>query len=91
MSLESDRVMEGKVVIEIEGTTKGSRRKIDLKEITIDKPIDLSFKVKNFSRTEYNFMLPSNFRAERVFIQLRPGRKNDPVIDKVYDWPIITN
>jgi len=79
------------MAIEIEGTSNELKRKIDMKEITIDKPIDLSFKVKSFSRVEYNFVLPPNFYAERVFIQLRPSRKNDPVIDKVYDWPIVTN
>ena len=88
---KSNKVMEGKMAIEIEGTSNELKHNIDLKEITIDKLIDLSFKVKSFSRIEYNFVLPSNFYAERVFIQLRPNRKNDPVVDKVYDWPIVTH
>ena len=88
---KSSQVTEGKIAIEIEGTSNELLRRIDLKELAIDKPLDLSFKVKSFSRTEYYFALPPNFYPERVFIQLRPSRKNDPVVDKVYDWSIVTN
>ncbi len=84
---KSAKVIEGRLDIAIEGLQNRERIKLDLSGLSLDEKIDLTFTLKSFRMVEYRFELPPEFLAEKVQVRILSGSRNEPAMDKVYDWP----
>ena len=82
-----DAPAEGKMNISIEGIQAGATRNVNLKEITLDGAVDLTFKFRNFRRFESNLAFPEGFSPQRVFVELQPSDEKETKISRVFDWP----
>jgi hypothetical protein len=82
----NDRIIEGNLVIEIDGYQNNRKQKLNMGKLLIDDNVDLSFELKSFKRVEYLFELPGDFQAERVLVQVNPKNTKDNSINKIYDW-----
>lgn len=78
---------EGSISVSIEGLQNGAVRTMDLKDITLDQSLDLTFKFRNFKRFEFNLAFPDGFSPQRVHVGLEPKDKKQSKINKVFDWP----
>ena len=83
----TDAVAEGDMEISIEGIASGATTVLKLVDVTLDKALDMTFKVRNFKRFESNIQLPDGFSPQRVFVNLQPKDKKQSKIRKVFDWP----
>ncbi|HEY7839935.1 MAG TPA: DUF6776 family protein [Gammaproteobacteria bacterium] len=84
---DSDKDTEGTISVTIEGIQSGATRHVNLRELTLDESLDLTFKFRNFKRVESNFGLPPGFSAQRVFVELQPRDQKQSKIRKAFDWP----
>lgn len=84
---DSDKDTEGAISVTVEGIQQGATRHINLKELTLDESLNLTFKFRNFKRVESNFSLPSGFSPQRVFVELQPRDQKQSKIRKAFDWP----
>lgn len=84
---DADIPAEGVMRVQIEGIQAGSTRILDLRQVTLDEPLDLTFKFRNFKRFESNVAFPPDFSPQRVFVELEPKGKMESNIKKVFDWP----
>ena len=79
------------MTITIEGLENGEPTHLDLRKITLDEGLDLSFKFRNFKRFESDLELPAKFIPRRVLVQLQPKGVKQSTIKKVFDWPESTS
>lgn len=82
-----DSVAEGMMDVSIEGIQDGGAHFLNLKDVTLDQTIDLTFNFRNFKRFESNLALPAGFAPQRVFVELQPKDKKQSKIKKIFDWP----
>ncbi|MBI2969563.1 MAG: hypothetical protein HYY36_02340 [Gammaproteobacteria bacterium] len=85
--VNTDAVAEGVMRIRIEGIQEGNTRFLDLRDVTLDSGLDLTFKFRNFKRFESNLAFPADFSPQRVFVELQPKGQKEANIKKVFDWP----
>jgi hypothetical protein len=78
---------EGTIDVSIEGLQNGKVRYLELKDISLDQSLDLSFKFSNFKRFEFNLAFPTGFTPQRVHVVLQPRNKKQSKITRVFDWP----
>ena len=83
----SQSAARGTISVTIEGIQSGATRHVNLRELTLDESLDLTFKFRNFKRVESNFGLPPGFSAQRVFVELQPRDQKQSKIRKAFDWP----
>jgi len=81
-----DRVIEGKVDIRFEGIMNGRMTTLDIRDMSQDSVMDLSFKFRNFKRFEGNINIPEGFMPQRVIVDLHPKEKRLSRITKVFNW-----
>ncbi len=81
-----DRVIEGKVDISFEGVKNGKMTVINIRDMTLNSAMDLSFKFRNFKRFEGNISIPEGFEPHRVIVDLQPREKKMSKIKKVFNW-----
>jgi len=84
---KNDKVAEGDVDVSLEGMQNGKRRILNLREVSEEQPIDLTFKFRHFKRFEGRLTLPDGFEPRRVVVQLQLGGKDKSKIEKVFEWP----
>ena len=84
----SGSVVEGVMDIAIEGQLDGLSKRLTLPALSPGEVLDLRYNVRNFERFESNIVLPPDFKAQRVFVELKPKSKKQPAIRKVFDWPV---
>lgn len=82
-----DAETEGRMDISLEGIQSGATRHVNLKDVTLDAGVDLTFKFRNFKRFESNLALPAGFSPQRVFVELQPRDEKQSKIKRVFDWP----
>lgn len=82
-----DAETEGRMDISLEGIQAGATRHVNLKDVTLDAAVDLTFKFRNFKRFESNLALPAGFSPQRVFVELQPRDEKQSKIKRVFDWP----
>lgn len=85
------KIAEGNMSVTIEGETNGKPSNLDLRDITLDEELDLSFKFRNFKRFESDLVLPGEFIPRRVLVQLKPKGVKQSNIKRVFDWPESTS
>ena len=85
---KGDKVAEGTIDVTIEGRLKdgGALHKFDLKDLSIDDSLNMTFKFKNFKRIESNLILPPGFDPLRVLVQIQPRGDNQAAISKVFGF-----
>ena len=86
--VRNDRVLQGKLDINIEGIQNNRKQKLNMRNILIDESADLSFELKSFRRVEYAFEIPHEFVANRVLVKVTMRNTREPPMNKVYDWPL---
>ncbi len=84
---KTDKMIEGVITVALEGIQDGVRRRLDLSEISLDRNMVYDFKFRSFQRFENDFILPENFKPQRVFVTLSPDDGEDTGFEKVFDWP----
>lgn len=85
------RIAEGNMTVTIEGVKNGEPSNLNLKDITLDQGLDLSFKFRNFKRFESDLELPAEFVPRRVLVKLQPRGVKQATIKRVFDWPESTS
>ena len=85
------KVATGTLEISVEGVSGGNSKHLDLQDISLEDPLDLSFSIRNFSRFETDLELPDGFTPRRVSVYIQPGGEKQSKIKRVFDWPEITS
>jgi uncharacterized protein YdiU (UPF0061 family) len=85
---KGDKVAEGTLDVTIEGRLKDGKtpRKYDLKDLSIDNSLNMTFRFKNFKQFVSNLTLPPGFDPLRVMVQIHPRGSNQATISKVFEW-----
>ena len=84
---KTDTMTEGVLDVALEGIQKNSAKHLSLSEITIDEGLTYDFRFRSFQRFENNFVLPENFKPQRVFVNLLIKGKEKSRLEKIFDWP----
>jgi hypothetical protein len=79
-------VVEGNMAIFVVGRLDGEEQQLKIEDIATGEAIDLSYKLRSFKRFETRLVLPDDFLAERVIVELKPKQKNQVMIREVFDW-----
>lgn len=77
---------EGRMSIFVVGMQNENEAQLELKDIAIGEALDLSYKLRSFKRFETRLLLPEDFTADRVVIELKPKRKKQAMIREAFDW-----
>ncbi|MDE2089071.1 MAG: hypothetical protein KGJ12_03505 [Gammaproteobacteria bacterium] len=85
--LKDRAIVRGFVTLEIEGTQRGSPRKLTLSDITTPSMKQISFSFKYFQDLEGNIQLPQGFTAKNVVVHVLTRGKHPVTIEKSYPWP----
>ena len=85
---KSDKVLKGRLIIDIEGTAGGGKQRLAVDKLAIGEAANLAFELKNFKRMEYEFELPPEFSAERVLVQVSTTDRGAPGMTRIFDWPL---
>lgn len=76
--------------VALEGIQDDATRRLDLREITLDKNLVYDFRFRSFQRFENSFILPENFEPQRVFVNLSIKDEKESRFEKIFDWPVVT-
>ena len=83
----TDKMVEGKMEVVIEGIQDSAIKRLSLTAVSLDENRDYSIRLRNFQRFENNFILPENFKPQRVFVTLSPDDPDESGFEKIFDWP----
>ena len=81
-------VAEGTLLVSFEGNQRGTAKTLGLKEVTLDRGLDLAFKFRNFKTFDTDFTLPEGFTPQRVIVQLQSHDEKQAKIKKIFEWPV---
>lgn len=82
--IKNKYITKGNVKIVIEGVHGVEPRKLLLTEVSASKSKSLPFKFKYFQSFEGDILLPEDFIASRVKLNIKSNRTN---IEKIIKWP----
>ena len=85
---KSVKVAEGTVDVTLEGEQDGKPDLLKLRDVALDKNLDLSFTFRNFKKFECDLMLPENFTPIRVKVIFTPKNKSGDKVKKTFDWSV---
>lgn len=77
---------EGSMAIFVVGRENDEEKQLKIEDIVVGEALDLSYKLRSFKRFETKLVLPDEFLAERVIVELKPKQKNQVMIREVFDW-----
>ena len=80
-------MVEGEIEIVLEGILDSATKQLPLSAVSLDKNRDYNVRFRNFQRFENNFILPENFKPQRVFVTLSPDDPDQTGFEKIFDWP----
>ena len=83
---KDDIVAEGSIEILLEGIQAGTARELNIADVVLDAPLDLSFKFRNFKRVEGNMVLPEGFTPHRVNVRLQPKDAKLSNVKRIFNW-----
>lgn len=81
------KMVEGRMEVVIEGIQDSAIKRLSLSAVSLDENRDYSIRLRNFQRFENNFILPENFKPQRVFVTLSPDEPDESGFEKIFDWP----
>ena len=81
------KMVEGEIEIVLEGILDSATKQLPLSAVSLDKNRDYNVRFRNFQRFENNFILPENFKPQRVFVTLSPDDPDQTGFEKIFDWP----
>ena len=84
----SDKLVEGVIDVVLEGILDNVVKRLSLNEISLDENQIYTIRFRNFQRYENNFILPVNFKPQRVFVTLSINDRKEPGFEKAFDWPV---
>ena len=83
---KGNRVLRGVAEVTLEGTRHGAEQVVNLRDISLDKKLDLRYKFRHFQRFESSFLLPERFEPQRVAVNLLSRNKKNSRLRKMFDW-----
>lgn len=83
---KDDIVVEGTIEILLEGMQAGAARELNIADVVLNAPLDLSFKFRNFKRVEGNMVLPEGFTPRRVNVRLQPKDAKLSNVKRIFNW-----
>ncbi|MCB1741648.1 MAG: hypothetical protein KDK91_14840 [Gammaproteobacteria bacterium] len=84
--MRSDKVIEGKVSIEILGNLAGVPRRLSMSELTPSGRDGVSFRVRHFQRVSQRLVLPQGFTAQDLTVQIKTVGAKPTVLENTYAW-----
>jgi hypothetical protein len=85
----NDRLIEGVIHLNIEGTQDGTERTLPLIQITQPEIKWLTFRFRYFQHFEGKIQLPVNFSPESVEVRVLPKGKRAPSpLEQTFEWPV---
>ena len=83
-----DKVFEGVLDVVVEGTQDSAVKQFPLNEISLSRNQNYSISFRNFQLIENNFVLPENFRPQKILVTLSMDDQDEPGFERVFDWPV---
>ena len=84
---EGNAVIRGVADVSLEGEqADGEAQIVNLRDISLNKKLDLSYRFRHFQRFESNFLLPDDFEPQRVSVNLLRRNKRDLKLNRVFEW-----
>ena len=84
----TDKMIEGVVDVVLEGILDSALKRLSLTDLSLDENQIYSIRFRNFQRFENNFILPENFKPQRVFVTLSISDRKNLGFEKVFDWSV---
>lgn len=89
--LKNDTVTRGSVHLLIEGVQNGRQKELSLADVTEKAIKELTYQFKYFQNIDGELVLPANYVAQRVTVQVLPGGRVQDKIEETFDWPAEEN
>ena len=87
-----DKMLEGFLDVVLEGIESSSdAMRLPLNEISLNRNPAYSVRFRNFQRIENNFILPENFRPQKIFVTVTIDDEEGSGFEKIFDWPLTEN
>lgn len=81
------RLLEGRVSVSIKGMQDGKQRDIGINELATGDELPLRFKFSNFKYISGDILLPDDFVADNVQIQVYSGKKKEKLLmTRIFNW-----
>lgn len=87
-ALRSGRRISGTVELRVAGERGGESAVMDLGELTVDGPKQLSFSFRYFQNLEAALRLPSDFAPRSVTVRVRPKGKGTEPVEASFEWEL---
>lgn len=85
-SVRHDRRIGGKVVLQLDGTQSGAKRRYSLDELAVGGTQSLLFSFKYFEEFSGEFRLPQGFAPATVTVALEPSVAGAPKVEDQFEW-----
>ena len=85
---KSVKVAQGTVDVTLEGEQNGKPGFLKLRDVALDKNLDLSLTFRNFKKFECDLMLPESFTPIRVKVVFTPKDTTRATVKKTFDWSV---
>lgn len=87
----TEKVFEGMLDVFVEGLQDNAVTRLPLNEISLNRNQNRSVRFRNFQRIENNFILPENFRPQRILVSVSMDNEDDAGFEDIFDWPLTEN
>ena len=81
-----EETTSGTLGVTIDGERAGIGASLGLASLTADKIKQLPYSFRYFTNVEQLITLPTDFKAERVTIEIRPAQKSTPPYRQTFVW-----
>lgn len=85
-SSQNKRVAKGKINVTIDGKQDGVLRRIEVLDIDAATGDALTYSFKYFQRLNGAFELPSNFKPQKILVEVEPKSNSKRPIQLSYSW-----
>ncbi|MFO7277658.1 MAG: hypothetical protein DIU56_011525 [Pseudomonadota bacterium] len=87
-SVRPDDTVSGTIGLRVDGETDGRAHSLDLATLTGGEQSELPFTFRYFENFEQEIVIPGNFKAERVTIEIRSNRKGVAPFVQSFLWKV---
>jgi hypothetical protein len=84
----ADTDATGTLVMELDGSSGGQAKSLDLPALTNNRTRELRYGFRYFQDFDQEVKLPAGFKPEQLQVEVRSGKKDVPPLTQTFLWTV---